>query len=48
MSGALDLTEPRHLLAKLLHEIDALTASPRNSYVAINALRDAYHLREWI
>jgi hypothetical protein len=44
MPGALDLAEPRHLLAKLLHEIDALTASPRNSYVAINALRDAYHL----
>jgi hypothetical protein len=47
-SGALDLTEPRHLLAKLSHEIDVLTAQPRNSYAAINALRDAYHLREWI
>jgi hypothetical protein len=48
MTGALDLTEPRHLLAKLLHETAALASSPRNSYVAINALRDAYHLREWI
>ncbi len=48
MSGALDLTEPRHLLTKLSHEIDALAADPRNSYAAINALRDAYHLREWI
>jgi hypothetical protein len=48
MSGAIGLTEPRHLLAKLSHEIDALAAAPRNSYAAINALRDAFHLREWI
>ena len=48
MTGALDVTEPRHLLAKLSRETDALTRFPRNSYVAINALRDAYHLREWI
>jgi hypothetical protein len=48
MTGAINLTEPRDLLAKLLYEIDLLTAEPRNSYAAINALRDAYHLREWI
>jgi len=48
MSGALSLTEPHHLLAKLSHEIGLLTAEPRNSYAAINALREAYHLREWI
>jgi hypothetical protein len=48
MPGALNLTEPRDLLAKLSHEIDLLTAEPRNSYAAMNALRDAYHLREWI
>jgi hypothetical protein len=48
MSGALELTEPRHLLAKLSHEIDLVAAEPRNRYAAINALRDAYHLREWI
>jgi hypothetical protein len=48
MTGALSLTEPRHLLTKLSHEIDTLAAAPRNSYAAINALRDAYHLREWI
>ena len=48
MSGALDLTEPHHLLTKLSHEIDTLAAAPRNSYAAINALRDAYHLSEWI
>jgi hypothetical protein len=48
MPGALDLIEPRHLLAKLSHEIDLVAAEPRNSYAAINALRDAYHLREWI
>jgi hypothetical protein len=48
MTGALDLTKPRHLLTKLSHEIDTLAADPRNSYAAINALRDAYHLREWI
>jgi hypothetical protein len=48
MSGALDLTEPCHLLTKLSHEIGTLAADPRNSYAAINALRDAFHLREWI
>jgi hypothetical protein len=48
MPGALDLTEPRHLLAKLWYEIDLLTAEPRHRYAAMNALRDAYHLREWI
>jgi hypothetical protein len=34
MSGALNLTEPHHLLAKLSHEIDLLAAEPRNSYRA--------------
>jgi hypothetical protein len=47
MSGVLDLTEPRHLLAKLSYEIDALAAKPGDAYAAMNALRDAYHLREW-
>jgi hypothetical protein len=45
---ALDLTEPGHLLAKLEHERLALTADNGNSYAAINGLRDAYHLREWV
>src|ERR1700738_2521143 len=44
----LNLTEPGHLLAKLEHELRALTGNHGNSYAAINALRDAYHLREWI
>jgi hypothetical protein len=48
MSGALNLTEPRDLLAKLLHEIDLLAADPRNSCAAINGLRDAYHLGDWV
>jgi hypothetical protein len=48
MSGALSLTEPRDLLAKLSHEIGLLAAEQRNSYAAINALREAYNLREWI
>jgi len=48
MAGALDLTEPCHLLAKLEHEFEAVAADNSNSYAAINALRDAYHLREWI
>src|SRR5262245_57391488 len=48
MTGALDLTEPAHLLAKLEHELTAVVADQGNSYAAINALRDAYHLREWI
>jgi hypothetical protein len=45
---ALDLTEPGHLLAKLEHECQALMADHSDSYAAINALRDAYHLREWV
>jgi hypothetical protein len=48
MPGALNLTEPRHLLEKLDHELRALTDDRSNSYAAIDALRDAYHLREWI
>jgi len=46
--GALDLTEPAHLLAKLEYESGILAADHGNSYAAINALRDAHHLREWI
>jgi len=48
MLGVLNLTEPSHLLTKLDHELRALAADHSNSYAAINALRDAYHLREWI
>jgi hypothetical protein len=48
MSGALDVTEPRHLLKKLSYEIGALIVDGYNSYAAINSLRDAFHLREWI
>jgi hypothetical protein len=48
MPGALNLTAPAHLLAKLEHELATLSADRGNSYAAINALRDAYHLREWI
>ena len=47
MRGALDLTEPKHLLGKLEHELQAFSADRGNSYAAVNALRDAYHLREW-
>jgi hypothetical protein len=48
MPGALDLTEPKHLFVKLERELQVLLADHRNSYAAINALRDAFHLREWI
>jgi hypothetical protein len=48
MPGVLNLTEPCHLLTKLEHELQALTVDRSNSYAAINGLRDAYHLREWI
>ena len=48
MPGALNLTKPADLLAKLEHEVGALTVDRGDSYAAINALRDAYHLREWI
>lgn len=44
----LDLTEPGHLLEKLDYELQALVTDPGNSYAAINAVRDAYHLREWV
>jgi hypothetical protein len=46
--GALDLTEPTHLLGKLEYENAILAADHGNSYAAINALRDGYHLHEWI
>lgn len=46
--GALNLTKPAHLLAKLEHDHQALAADHSSSYAAIDALRDAYHLREWI
>jgi hypothetical protein len=48
MPGVLNLTTPTHLLEKLGHECRALTERPNDSYAAINALRDAYHLHEWI
>lgn len=48
MPGALNLTEPRHLLEKLDQEFHVLTQDRSNSYAAIDALRDACHLREWI
>jgi hypothetical protein len=48
MPGALNVTKPTHLLAKLDYELQVLAGDHFNSYAAINALRDAYHLREWI
>ena len=48
MPGALNLIEPKHLLAKLEQELQAVRADRSNSFAAINTLRDAYHLREWI
>jgi hypothetical protein len=48
MPGALNLTRPAHLLAKLEYCHRALATDHGNSYVAIDALRDAYHLREWV
>ncbi len=48
MPGVLNLTEPRHLLEKLDRELVVLGADYSNSDAAIDALRDAYHLREWL
>jgi hypothetical protein len=48
MQGTLNLTEPSHLLKKLEHELQSFASDLSNSYAAINALRDAYHLREWV
>jgi hypothetical protein len=42
------ITKPAHLPAKLDHELQNLALDNFNSYAEINALRDAYHLREWI
>lgn len=48
MTGALNLSNPCELLRKLEHELRAVQANQNDSYAAINAIRDAYHLREWI
>jgi hypothetical protein len=48
MPETLDLTRPSHLLAKLAHEAALFAADPNNSYAAMNAVRDAYHLRAWV
>jgi hypothetical protein len=48
MPGALNLTEPRHLLDKLERELQTLAVDHSKSDAAIDALRDGYHLREWI
>jgi len=48
MLGALDLAKPGDLLSKLDYEMTIVRADPTNSYALINALRDAYHLRQWI
>ena len=48
MPGVLNLTEPAHLLAKLEREVQALIADIGDGYAAIDAVRDAYHLREWV
>jgi hypothetical protein len=48
VSGAFDLTKPSDLLEKLEHEMAQFGDDPNDSYAAINALRDAYHLRDWV
>jgi hypothetical protein len=48
MPGALNLTKPRHLLDKLERELQVLSEDHSNADAAIDALRDGYHLREWI
>jgi hypothetical protein len=48
MVGALNLKTPQDLFAKLEHEISNLNRNQMDSYAALNAVRDAYHLREWI
>lgn len=48
MTGALNVDTPHALLDKLSVELKAVDADQKNAYVALNAARDAYHLREWI
>jgi len=48
MTGALNIDTPRALLDKLSVELKAVDADQKDAYAALNAARDAYHLREWI
>jgi hypothetical protein len=48
MVGALNLKTPQDLFAKLEHELSNLQRNQLDTYGALNAVRDAYHLREWI
>ena len=46
--GALHVKTSRDLLAKLKHEVSQFTDNPKNGYAILNAVRDGYHLREWV
>ncbi|MEQ8284285.1 hypothetical protein [Thalassospira sp.] len=46
MVGALLVDSPIKLLEKLKYEVSQKSSS--NSFPELNAVRDAYHLREWI
>ena len=46
--GALNVNSPSDLLNKFKVELDSLANNPTDAYAALNAIRDGYHLREWI
>jgi hypothetical protein len=48
MKGALGLNTPTDLFKKFCYELDRLKTDHNDIYAALNAVRDAYHLREWI
>ena len=48
MKGALGLNTPEQLFAKLEQELSAVNKDAKDVYSILNAVRDAYHLREWI
>lgn len=48
MKGALNLDRASRLLEKLRAEVEAAKTDKSNAYPILDAVRDAYHLREWI
>src|SRR3989454_12815906 len=46
--GLFQLTEPRDLLAKLIHDFDRLRESPNDSYIAFDLFVTAEHMLDWL
>jgi hypothetical protein len=48
VTGALKLKAPSDLLQKLRYEVGQLKLDPYNTYIALDAARDAHHLCDWV